>query len=192
MVHEGNLVRANDTTPLVVINQVTPIYVSFAIPEARLPELKRYLAQGTLRVEAQPPNDDAARRRTGASRSSTTPSIRRPARSRSRHVPERPIAGSGPASSSTSSSTLTTDPNAIVVPTAAVQAGQQGTYVFVVKPDQTVELRPVDGRADQRRPRSVIKSGLKPGETVVTDGQLRLVPGSRVSVKNGEPQKVAS
>src|SRR5262249_61634763 len=58
MVHEGNLVRAADTTPLVVINQVAPIYVSFAIPESRLPELKRYMAQGTLAVEARPPNDE--------------------------------------------------------------------------------------------------------------------------------------
>ena len=60
MVHEGNLIRAQDTTPLVVINQVTPIYVSFAIPEARLPELKRFMALGTLAVEAKPPNEAEA------------------------------------------------------------------------------------------------------------------------------------
>src|SRR4029079_14024929 len=57
MVHEGNLVRANDAIPLVVINQVTPVYVSFAIPQSQLPELKRYMAQGSLRVLAAPPNE---------------------------------------------------------------------------------------------------------------------------------------
>ena len=71
MVHEGNLIRAQDTTPLVVINQVTPIYVSFAVPEARLPELKHFLAPGTLAVEAKPPNEAQASS-DGQSRSSTT------------------------------------------------------------------------------------------------------------------------
>jgi multidrug efflux system membrane fusion protein len=80
--------------------------------------------------------------------------------------------------------TLTTDPTALVVPTAAVQTGQQGQYVFVVKQDQTAELRSVTvARAEGTE--SVIKEGLAPGETVVTDGQIRLVPGSRVSVKQG-------
>ena len=87
--------------------------------------------------------------------------------------------------------TLSTEPNAIVVPSLAVQTGQQGTYVFVVKPDQTVDLRPVTVErtaGDQ----SVIKTGVKPGETVVTDGQLRLNPGTRVSIKNGASDKATS
>ena len=87
--------------------------------------------------------------------------------------------------------TLSTEPNAIVAPSLAVQTGQQGTYVFVVKPDQTVDLRSVvveRTSGDQ----SVIKSGLKPGETVVTDGQLRLNPGTKVSVKNGQSEKATS
>src|SRR6185295_15168268 len=60
MVHQGNLVRANDTTPLVVINQISPVYVSFGIPESQLPELKRYLAKGAVAVEANPPGDTDA------------------------------------------------------------------------------------------------------------------------------------
>jgi multidrug efflux system membrane fusion protein len=77
-----------------------------------------------------------------------------------------------------------------VVPTTAVQTGQNGQYVFVVKPDQTVELRTVEvARAVDTE--SVIKQGLKQGDTVVTDGQLRLTPGSRVSVKSGPGGKVA-
>jgi multidrug efflux system membrane fusion protein len=83
--------------------------------------------------------------------------------------------------------TLTSDPRAVVVPSTAVQAGQQGTFVFVVKNDQTVELRPVVV-ARTRGDESVMKSGVKTGETVVTDGQIRLVPGSRVSVKPGPGQ----
>jgi multidrug efflux system membrane fusion protein len=78
--------------------------------------------------------------------------------------------------------TLSTDPTAIVVPSVAVQAGQEGTYVFAVKPDQSVEMRPITV-ARIRGAESVIASGVKPGETVVTDGHLRLVPGGRISVK---------
>ena len=79
---------------------------------------------------------------------------------------------------------LSVDPQAVVVPTAAVQASQQGQYVFVVKADQTVDSRPVtiawiDGD------NTVIATGLKGGETVVTDGQLRLTPGARVTSKTG-------
>jgi multidrug efflux system membrane fusion protein len=78
--------------------------------------------------------------------------------------------------------TLTSDPDAIVVPAAGVDAAQEGQYAFVVKPDQTVEFRPVEV-ARTNGVEVVIKSGLKPGETVVTDGHLRLVPGSRISIK---------
>jgi len=79
--------------------------------------------------------------------------------------------------------TLTTDANATVVPTAAVQSGQQGTFVYVIKEDKTVELRPVT-IARTHGDDSIIGSGVKVGETIVTDGQLRLVPGSRVSIKS--------
>jgi multidrug efflux system membrane fusion protein len=189
MVNEGNLVRANDATPLVVINQVAPIYVSFAIPEARLPELKQYMAQGSVKVEALAPSDDgqpsigritfvdnAVDPTTGTIRiKGTFPND-------TRHL--------WPGQFVNVSVTLTTDPRAVVVPTAAVQTGQQGAYVFVVKPDQTVELRTIEViRAVAAE--SVIKQGLKPGETVVTDGQLRLNPGSRISVKSGPGARVA-
>jgi multidrug efflux system membrane fusion protein len=85
--------------------------------------------------------------------------------------------------------TLSTEPNAIVVPSAAVQSGQQGNYVFVVKPDMTVDLRPI---AVQRQvaEATVVDNGLKPDEIVVTDGQLRLVAGTKVSIKSGPNSKV--
>jgi multidrug efflux system membrane fusion protein len=190
MVHEGNLVRANDVAPLVVINQVSPIYVSFAIPESRLSELKQYIARGSVKVEALAPNDpgpasvgritfvdNAVDPTTGTIR------IKGTFPNEARHL--------WPGQFVNVSVTLTTDPHAIVVPTAAVQAGQQGSYVFVVKPDSTVELRQVTVARTQDN-ETIIKQGLKAGETVVTDGQLRLTSGSRISIKSGPGSKVAS
>jgi multidrug efflux system membrane fusion protein len=188
MVHEGNLVRANDQTPLVTINQVLPISVSFAGPEGRFSELKRYMAGGSLRVTATPPNDEgpgavgriafvdnAVDETTGTIRvKGTFPNADR------RLWPGQFV---------NVVVTLTTDPKAIVVPSMAVQTGQQGTFVFVVKQDQTVEMRPVTvNRVSASE--TVLSDGVQPGETVVTDGHLRLVPGSRISVKN-EGQQAA-
>ncbi len=189
MVHEGNLVRANDVTPLVVINQVTPINVSFGIPEARLPDLKAYMAKGSVKVEALAPTDtgepsvgritfvdNAVDPTTGTIR------IKGVFPNEARHL--------WPGQFVNVTVTLTTDPHAIVVPTTAVQTSQTGQYVFVVKSDQTVELRTVKvARAADAE--TVIQNGLKAGETVVTDGQLRLTPGSRISVKSGPDGKVA-
>ena len=190
MVHEGNLIRANDVAPLVVINQVSPIYVSFAIPESRLPELKQYIARGSVKVEALAPNDPgppSVGRITFVDNTvdPTTGTIRIKGTfpNEARHL--------WPGQFVNVSVTLTIDPHAIVVPTAAVQAGQQGSYVFVVKPDSTVELRQVTVARTQDN-ETIIKLGLKPGETVVTDGQLRLTSGSRISIKSGPGSKVAS
>ena len=180
-VHEGNLVRANDQTPLVVINQIAPISVAFAVPEARLPELKRYMERGALRVTATPPKDEAP-----------------PAVGRISFVDNQVDQTTGtiklkgtfpnedrrlwPGQFLNVTVTLTNDPTAIVVPTAAVQTGQQGQYVFVVKDDHTVEMRSVVvSRTSSAE--TVLANGVKPGETVVTDGHLRLVPGSLISVK---------
>jgi multidrug efflux system membrane fusion protein len=189
MVHEGNLVRANDAAPLVVINQVTPINVTFGVPEARLPDLKQYMAKGSVKVEALAPNDtgepsvgritfvdNAVDPTTGTIR------IKGAFPNEARHL--------WPGQFVNVTVTLTTDPRAIVVPTTAVQTSQTGQYVFVVKPDQTVEVRTVTV-ARTADAESVIKQGLKSGETVVTDGQLRLTPGSRISVKSGPGGTVA-
>jgi len=181
-VHKGNLVRANDTIPIVSINRITPVYVTFAIPEAMLPLFKQYMATGTIRVEAKAPNDEgrasigkidfidiAVDALTGTIKvKGTFPNE------------DRKLT---PGQFVNVTVTLTTDPSAIVVPTLAVQSGQQGTYVYVVKADKTVELRPVNV-ARTHGDDSIIRSGVKPGETIVTDGQLRLVPGSRVSIKD--------
>lgn len=180
MVHQGNLVRANDQTPLVVINEVAPISVAFTIPEARLADLRRYMSRGSLTVTATPQGSDspASGRITFIDNAvdQNTGTIR--------------IKGTFPNTDGrlwpgqfvNVVVTLSTEPTAIVVPSAAVQAGQEGTYVFTVNESQAVEMRPVTV-ARVRGAESVIASGVQPGETVVTDGHLRLVPGGRISVK---------
>jgi membrane fusion protein, multidrug efflux system len=181
-VHAGNLVRANDQTPLVVINQVTPIYVSFGIPEALLADLRRYMAQRTLQVEATPANDPAPPA-VGSitfvdnTVDQTTGTIRLKATfpNENRRL--------WPGQFVNVSVRLASDSNAIVVPSVAVQAGPDGQFVYVVKSDQTVEMRPVVVSRTAGK-ETIVKTGVKSGETIVTDGQLRLVPGSRISIKS--------
>lgn len=190
MVHAGNLVRANDQMPLVVINQVSPIYVSFGVPEALLPDLRRYMAMRELDVEALPPNEEvtpAHGRITFVDNQvdQTTGTIRIKAtfpNSNRRLWPGQFV---------NVRVRLSTDPRAIVVPSVAVQTGPDGQYVYVVKGDQTVELRPVEVARTAGR-ETVLRQGVTAGETVVIDGQLRLVPGSRITVKGGNPQKADS
>ncbi len=183
LVHEGNLVKANDV-PMVVINQLQPIYTAFAVPAQYLPEIVRYRAQRPLRVEASPKGS----KQSGAEGVLTfidnnvdtaTGTIQLKAT-----FPNRDRA-LWPGEFVDVVVTLTTQPDAIVVPTQAIQAGQEGQYVFVVKPDMTAESRPVV--VDRTRGAdAIVSQGLQPGETVVTDGQLRLVPGSRVAIAGGE------
>src|SRR5215213_1435949 len=189
MVHPGNLVRANDPTPLVVINQVTPVQVAFGIPERQLGLLKQHLAQNTLRVEARLQGDqnqpaigriafvdNAVDQTTGMIR------IKGTFANGDRRL--------WPGQFVNVVTVLATDPQAMVVPSVAVQSRQQGSYVFAVKDDRTVELRPVAiSRTNGNE--SIVEKGLKDGETVVTDGQLRLVPGSRISDKTAAGEKVA-
>ena len=184
MVYQGNLVRTSDTTPLVMINQINPIHVTFSAPEKQLPEIKSYMANGKLKAQVIPPNDEAHPEPgtvdfVDNAVDNTTGTIKLKAVFANK---ERRL---WPGQFVNVVLTLTTQADAIVAPSQAVQTGQQGQFVFVVKPDQTVEMRPVvvahtvaDG--------AVIKSGVKPGEVVITDGQLRLVPGAKVKVKNGE------
>jgi membrane fusion protein, multidrug efflux system len=183
LVQAGNVVKGNDDNPLVVIAQVRPIYVSFSVPEQYLSDIKRFQAQGSLRVEAV--IDGGARRAVGAltfvnnTVDPTTGTIQLKAT----------FANADnvlwPGQFVDVGLTLTTE-QAVVVPAQAIQAGQQGTFVFVVKPDLTVESRPV--KAGRRLGGElVIDQGLSGGERVVTDGQLRLVPGARVEIKPAKP-----
>lgn len=182
LVHQGNLIKPNDV-PLVVINQVQPIFAAFSVPAQNLPEIKRYMAAHPLRVAASPKGsggpgaqgvltfvDNAIDLTTG------TIELKGTFQNRDRSL--------WPGEFVDVTLTLTTQGNAIVVPSQAIQTGQQGQFVFVVKPDQTVETRPVTVNRTAG-PYAVIDQGLRPGETVVTDGQLRLVPGARVRAAQG-------
>ena len=181
MIHQGNLVKANDTPIMVNINQVTPIYVTFAIPEQNLSEVKKYMASGKLKVAAVIPNDPQPPEGVltfvdnMVDTATGTIKLKGTFANEDRRL--------WPGQFVDTVLTLTTQPNAIVVPTQAVQNGQQGQFVFVVKPDLTVESRPVTvSRAVDNQ--SIIQAGLQAGERVVTDGQLRLVPGAKVEIKN--------
>ncbi|MEQ1898562.1 MAG: efflux RND transporter periplasmic adaptor subunit [Vicinamibacterales bacterium] len=183
MVHPGSLIRANDAAPLVVINQVAPVSVAFSVPERRLTELKQYLAKGPVAVHAQIPGstgpdeggrvsfvDNAIDRTTGTIRVKATFD------NRSRLL--------WPGQFVNVTVTLATVQDATTVPSVAVQTGPQGTFVYVIKADQSAEVRKVTVERT-RGDESIIATGLQPGETIVTDGQLRLTPGSRVSIKKG-------
>lgn len=180
-VYPGNLVKQNDVPVMVVINQITPIFVNFAIPEQYLGVVKKYMAGGRLRVEATPYGDMAPE--TGYltfvnnTVDSTTGTIRLKA------TFENADHRLWPGQFSTVALRLAEEENATVVPTQAVQTGQAGDFVFVVKEDSTAETRPVKV-ARTVGGESVIAKGVAPGETVVTDGQLRLIPGIKVQVKN--------
>ena len=177
---QGNLVKANDTTPLVVINEIVPVDVSFAVPEQSLAAVRKYDADGELQVSAQVPNSG-----------------------------EQPIAGKLAFIDNTTDVstgtiklkaefanhdkalwpgqfvdvvlTLTHEANATVVPATAIQNGPNGQYVFVLKPDHTVDVRDVKVERNEAN-LAVIAQGLAPGDVVVTVGQLRLAPGTRVTV----------
>jgi len=195
-VHAGDLVRANDTIPLIVINQLSPVYVTFSVPGRYLTDIRRYQARTPLSV-------------TAIASTGSTPNA--PAAGNAGSTPQASGVGSGgvvsfidntvdpttgtirlkgtfansdrrlwPGAFMQVTLQLTTDTNALVVPAIAVQASQDGQYVYVVKSDRTVEMRTV--RTDrQQGDQVVIAEGVSAGEVVVTDGQLRLTPGARVS-----------
>jgi multidrug efflux system membrane fusion protein len=183
IVHEGNIVKANDDPALVVINQVSPIYVAFSVPEQYLGEIKKYMALGKLPVEAVIPGSEA--HSIGGELSFVDNTVDQATGTiQLKAIYPNKDNALWPGQFVNTVLTFTTQPNAIVVPSQAIQTGQQGQYVFVVKSDLTVETRPVVvGRTLDGE--TVIEKGLQPGERVVTDGQLQLVPGAKVEIKSG-------
>jgi multidrug efflux system membrane fusion protein len=182
LVQAGNVVKANEGD-LVVIAQVRPIYVSFAVPELQLGAVARYQSAGSLKVEAMM---DGGQRRAVGSLTFLNNTVD-PSTGTIQLKATFPNADNAlwPGQFVDVALTLATE-NAVVVPAQAVQAGQQGPFVFVVKPDLTVESRLVKpGR--RLVGELVIEQGLSGGEQIVTDGQLRLVPGARVEIKPQRP-----
>ncbi len=177
LVHAGNLVKANDV-PLVVINQVSPIFVSFSVPEEHLGAIRRLNARRPLAVRVTPQdNPDRAAEGRLAVIDNTVDTATGTIHLKASFDNRDSMLWPGEFVNATL--TLETLQNATVVPAEAVQAGQQGQFLYVVKPNQSVEPRIVTvGRQFGRK--MVIQSGVTPGEVVVTDGQLLLFPGARV------------
>lgn len=181
--HTGNVVKAPDDT-LLTINQIHPIYVQFAVPERYLPEIRRQMAEHTLKVTAayqnltgEPPAGDLTFVDNAVDTSTGTIQLRATFSNENNAL--------WPGQFVTANLTLSELTNAVVVPSEAVQTGQRGQFIYVVAAEATnqiVEVRPVTiGIADDGV--TVIENGLKAGETVVTDGQLRLSEKARVNIK---------
>ena len=180
LVHPGNLVKDNDAA-LVVVNQIHPIYVTFSVPEQYLADIKRYRVEGPLKVEVIIPNQEQNPAQgvltfIDNAVDSTTGTIKL------KGTFENPDNRLWPGQFVNVALTLTTQSNAVVVPSQALQTGQVGQYVFVVKRDMTAEYRPVVA-GNNIAGETVIQKGLQAGETLVTDGQLRVVPGMKVVIK---------
>jgi multidrug efflux system membrane fusion protein len=176
----GNLVRANDTTPMVTITQSMPIYVTFSVPEQDLQRI-RQAASSNLMAEVIIPGDESNPAHGRLSLVDNTVDVAT-GTVRLKATFENSDGRLYPGQYVNVVLTLGTQNEAIVVPAQAVQIGQDKSFVYVIKGDMTVEVRNVTTGVTLKS-MTVIADGLKPGEQVVTDGQLRLVPGAKVQVK---------
>ncbi|MDD5543322.1 MAG: efflux RND transporter periplasmic adaptor subunit [Acidobacteriia bacterium] len=183
LIYPGNVVKANDTTSLVIINQITPLFVTFSVPEQYLTEIKSRIGAGRMEVRVSIPGTAGNPIRGALSFIDNTVD------SNTGTIRLKATFPNGdhqlwPGQFVNVILQLSSQPNTVVVPTPAIQTSQSGSFVFVVKDDLTVESRPVvvgrvlDGETS-------IDKGLEPGERVVTDGQLRLSPGAKVQIKSG-------
>jgi len=181
IVKPGNLVKVADI-PIVVIKEVSPIHVDFTVPQEYLPDIKKYLAAGALRVEATAPNSSGSPEvGTLTFVDNTVDTTTGTIHLRATFENSRGVLWPGLYVNTLM--TLAQQSNATVIPSQAITAGQQGSFVYVVQADGTVVPRSVtSGRTVEGL--AVIDKGLQSGETVVTDGQVRLVPGSKVQIKN--------
>ncbi len=181
LINKGSVVKANDLVML-TINQMAPIYATFSVPEQNLSDIKKFMAGGSLKVGAIIPGDEQ-RPAQGVltfinnAVDTTTGTIQL------KGTFENSDKRLWPGQFVNVVLTLSTQKNAVVMPSAALQAGQQGQYVFVIKPDLTVESRPVV-ITRTFTDLALVDNGVTPGEKVVTDGQLQLVPGTKVEIKN--------
>jgi membrane fusion protein, multidrug efflux system len=182
LVDAGNLIKANGDSPMVVINQVRPIEVSFSVPEEYLPKIRLSQASSPPKVTAFPDEQASVTPAQGSlvfvnnTVDTATGTILLKASFKNEDGSLWPGQFVNVALS------LGEQADVVVIPTKAIQSGQQGSYVFVVKDDRTVESRPVVVSRTVGE-ETVIEEGIAPGETLVTDGQLRLAPGARVEIK---------
>jgi len=190
IVHQGNMVKANDAPALVNINQVEPIYVTFMLPQQYLADVKQYSRNGSLPVQAVIPSDSRGPIMGKLSFIDNTVD------SNTGTIKLKGMFTNGdrrlwPGQFVDAYLTLKTQSNALVIPSQAIQNGQQGTFVYVIKDDNTVEARTITTSETQQAGQVIVQKGLAVGERIVTDGQLRLVPGAKVQVKQAAAGVIA-
>jgi membrane fusion protein, multidrug efflux system len=181
LINKGNLVKANDTPFLVQLNQITPIYVTFSVPEASLEEIRR-LSAGHLKVMAYPKGQTANPAEgdltfidNGVNPQTGTVKLKATFVNKDRRL--------WPGEFADVVMNLSVHKNAIVVPTKAIQSGQQGDYVYVVTQQDTAEARPVKTSGTYQS-LTLISTGLAAGERVIVNGQLRVAPNAKVNVQS--------
>lgn len=182
LIYPGTVVKANDVPVLVVINEVSPLYVDFNVPQQYLTQIKSYMAKGRLPVQAVPSDNSRAEMGYLSFVDNTVDA------STGNIKLKGTFSNAGlrlwPGEFVNVVLRLTQQENAVVVPAQAVLTGQQGDYIFFVKPDMTVDSRPVKVLRTINGESVLAANDVQPGQTVVTDGQVRLVPGVKVSIKN--------
>jgi multidrug efflux system membrane fusion protein len=187
LVKKGNIVKANDAT-LVVINQMHPIRISFSIPDNQLPLVHHYAAHSQLDVKVKPSRNDDSSQVQGKltfidnAVDSQTGTVTLKAEFTNEE------GRLWPGQFADTELILTVETKVLTIPFSAIVTGQDGTFVFVVNPDNKVEKREVKVNRTLDNT-SIIEEGLREGETVVTDGQLRLVPGAVVEIKTAQPER---
>ena len=183
LVDRGNMVHASDANPMLVITQLQPITALFTLPEDNLPAVARRMAQGSLPVEAYS-RDDQTKLETGKLLTIDNTIDQSTGTGRLKAVFENAESQLWPNQFVNIRLLLEVKKNSIVVPAAAIQRGPQGSFVYAVKADKTVEVRPVNVALTQNNV-SVVASGLNPGDMVVTDGQDKLQSGTKVEPRSG-------
>jgi multidrug efflux system membrane fusion protein len=181
LLQAGNLVKANDVNPLVVVNQVRPIYVSFAVPEQALGEIRARIASGPLAVEVIPAGESRvlATGRLVFVDNAVDPST---GTIRLRGEFDNSDKALWPGQFVNVSLRLREQSDAIVIPARALQTGPSGQYVYLIKPDMTAEMRAV--AVERTEGELAVVKGIARDERVVTRGALRLAPGARVEIRS--------
>ncbi len=187
LVHEGNIVKANDDRSLVIINQIQPVYVSFSVPEQQLPAVLHAMAETKLRVsvfvseqDKEPETGELAAVDNSVDKSTGTVKLK--------GLFANPHKMLWPGQFVRVILKIADIKGALLVPSQAVQTGIDGQYVFVVKADATAEMRPVS-TGTVLETETVVEKGLSAGETVVTAGHILLVPGAKVEMKEVRSEK---
>jgi membrane fusion protein, multidrug efflux system len=185
LVDPGNIVHATDTNPLLVITQLQPIAIIFTLPEDQLPTVSQHMAQGQLEVDAYS-RDDQTKLATGKLLTIDNQIDQTTGTGKLKAIFENKENTLWPNQFVNARLLLEVRRNSTVIPAAAIQRGPQGTYVFVVKPDKTVDIHPVTIAFTQEN-LSNIASGIVPNDIVVTDGQDKLQEGSHIEMRAAAP-----